>query len=126
MSRVKRQARRRSRRSKPSKSSVKTRGKRAVMSFAQYVTGLTEAAHKIGRRPIQQLRQMRTEFRPVLEGDPVIECLNHMRGQGGQWGRSLLTNGKVEMQLKFLLGRSWEAGDVQGARDYVLDKNFYT
>lgn len=59
---------------------------------------------------------------PLAPGDPVCVCVNTM-AQLLQLlpVECLLTNGKIEKQLKFFLGAAWEQGQPK-TRAYVMDK----
>jgi hypothetical protein len=77
--------------------------------------------------PLRQLlkaRKQRERQEPLGERDPVLQCLESMRKRKKQWGRSLLVNGQIEMQLKYFIGQAWERLSTRNA--YVMDKQFHS
>jgi hypothetical protein len=74
------------------------------------------------RRLRKQLRRGGT-WRAVPPTDPVAKCLALVRQElKARRDRSLLWNGKIEMQLKLLIGRAWERSSRTAT--YVMDKQF--
>jgi hypothetical protein len=56
--------------------------------------------------------------------DPVLKCVRAMEGLLAPLkGNSLLVNGKIEMQLKAIIGAAWEKKG-RTTRSYVMDKGF--
>lgn len=97
--------------------------------FARYIARLVREAgaefqDSLSKRQAKLLQLLKQRRRPGLDDtDPVLQCLNSVRGLKARCGRSLLVNGKIEMQLKLLIGRAWESGSRR--RAYVIDKPFY-
>ena len=59
---------------------------------------------------------------PLAANDLVLICINAMPNLLGRMPvDSLLTNGKIEKQLKFFLAAAWEHANP-AARAYVMDK----
>ena len=60
----------------------------------------------------------------LSKNDPVLNCVRTMpKLLAPLKGNSLLVNGKIEMQLKAVIGAAWETKGM-ATRSYVMDKGF--